>query len=56
MYPTGTKFKTADGTEWEIYFADEISKEYKCKSTNKKNGILRLKNFKEEDLEGVEFI
>ena len=54
MYPTGTKFKTADGTIYEIVAYDYKILEYKC--SNKSSKYLELKDFSEEKLKEVEFI
>lgn len=53
MHPTGTKFKKF-GKVWEIYYSDKKLKNYKCICKDRK--VHEFKDFKESELEGVEFI
>lgn len=53
MKPTGTKFKKFN-KKWEIYYADEKIKEYKC--ICKDRSVHEFRDFTEDQLEGVEFI
>lgn len=54
MKPTGTKFNKFF-KEWEIIKVDKELRSYYCVTRNKKNGNLDFRDFKESELEGVEF-
>lgn len=54
MKPTGTKFKKFC-KEWEVIKANEMLDMYYCVTQNKKNGKLEFRDFKAEELEGVDF-